>query len=344
MLRHRLIVAGVALFISASSLAAEGVSDLNAVKFNSKEFRAPDGAGGYKWNTPLGKVGRLAADPLYVRVAFSKGKVTFFDSGCYRNLLDSDSDGALDGLNVDFATANATCKETEGAGFHTLAEYYVDGQGFRFNDSTGAKVVLFPITYQFCAHRNGLSGEFKGNPLEEMLLCGVRFHFRSENEQQEQAIKDPAYRTAYDRTLNWLVDNYGPPEGFKREGTVIITDMDTVPVIQGKREVRFKKNMYWCRPKFEALVPTCDASIVLAFDSSTGKGQVIFLTPSVWAYAYAREFGGSPGDPLYRVLNGATVRFKHQDQCVDSYICAPPPPAKMPEKMLARFRLSKTQN
>lgn len=346
MSRYRLIVAGVGFalfatqFVSAPSQAADEASDLGVVKFSSREFRAPDGVGGYAWNTPLGKVGRLAPEPVYVRVAFSKGKVTYFNSVCYRNILDSNHDGVLDDLNVDYGTANATCKETEGAGFHALAEYYVDSQGFRISDATGGKVVLFPVTYQFCAHWNGISNNYKGDPLENMLLCGVRFHFRSETGKQEQANQDPKYRTTYDRTLSWLISTYGPPEGFKREGTVIVLDPDTQPSTEASPEVRLKKTKYWCRPRGEALVPTCDASIVLAFDAETGFGQVIYLTSPVWSYAYAREFGGSAGDPLYRLLNGGTVHFKFQNQCVDSYICSPPPPVKMPEEMMARFRLT----
>lgn len=345
MLRYRPIVASVAFALVAAQIgvptrAAESTGDPAVVKFNSKDFNAPNGVGGYAWDTPLGKIGRLAPDPVYVRVAFSKGKVTHFNNACYRKLLDSDDDGALDDLNVDFGTANATCKEVEGAGFHALAEYYVDSQGYRVVDPAGGKVVLFPVTYQFCSHWTGLSNKFKGDPKENMLLCGVRFHFKSETAQQEQAIKDPMYRTAYDRALNWLIKDYGPPEGFKREGEVIVTDVDTTPTTQANKEVRFKQNKYWCGPRGDALVPTCDASIVLAFDDETGQGEVIFLTPEVWSYAYAREFGGSAGDPLYRKLHGGKVNFKFQNQCVDSYICSPPPPAKMPDQMISQFRLS----
>jgi hypothetical protein len=339
MWRYRLIVACVCLapFAAPVGHAADQTSNLNHINHSSEGYRAPQGFGRYAWNTPLGKVDRLEPEPVYVRVAHSAGKVTYFDFSCWQQL--AGGNGELTG-GTDQALAMKTCRQTDGAGFHALAEYYVDAQGFRINAERGGKAVLFPVTYQFCAHWTGFSNSLKGDPQEQMRLCGARLHFRSETAAEELAISEFTHITTYERVLNWLVDTHGEPEDYKREGEVFIPEL----LPEREREKALAKNRhsswYWCRPRREELKPQCSASVALIFDSQTGRGQVLYLTPAVWAYAHARQFGGAEGDPLYRLLHGDIGQPTVQHQCMDSFLCRPRPPKVMPEKMLERFRLS----
>jgi hypothetical protein len=341
-LRCRAIVAGVCLvpFAAAQGQAAEQAPDREQSRFNSSEFRAPDGFGGYAWKTALGKVSRLEPEPVYVNVAYAAGKVVHFDGECFNSFV---APGGVVGINSDNMTGMLACREVQGDGYYALAEYFVDSQGFRIRDESGGKVVLFPVTYQFCAQWNGISNNLKGDPLEEMRLCGGRLHFRSETAAQAQAMVDHTHRTSYGRVLKWLISSYGPPEGFDPDGVVLVPGWSEEELRKMPAKLRHKTE-YWCRPIGKALVPSCATSIVLSFDATTGQGQVIFLTPPVWIYAHARQFGSAEGDPLYRVLHGGFRQPKIQYQCVDSFLCKPPKPKPMPEAMLARFRIpAKTQ-
>ena len=341
-LRCRLVLAGVCLapFAAVLGQAVDQAPTPELPPFNSKQFRAPEGFGDYAWNTALGKVSRLEPEPVYVRVAYSRGKVTYFDADCYQDFIDKDRNGVID-PDADNMAGMLACREKQGAGYHALAEYYVDSQGFRISDQSGAKVVMFPITYQFCAQWNAISNNLKGDPLETMRLCGGRLYFRSETAAQAATILDHTYRTSYERILKWLINTYGPPEGFNPGGIVLIPKFGQDQ--SGKMPARLRhKTEYWCRPTDKELVPNCTASIVLSFDAETGRGQVIFITPPVWMYAHARQFGSAEGDPLYRVLHGGFGQPKvdHQSQCVGALLCKPPKPKAMPQEMLDRFRLS----
>ncbi|HTE40343.1 MAG TPA: hypothetical protein VK629_05930, partial [Steroidobacteraceae bacterium] len=168
-------------------------------------------------------------------------------------------------------------------------------------------------------------------------LCGVRLHFRSETAPQEAEIRDPKYLTSAARVLNWLIANHGEPKGFERKATVIV-GLDDSPRTVAPRNSRHD-NWYWCSPKVDEPTPRCSASVVFTFDSETGIGQVIYLTPQVWMYAHARRFGGSEDDPLYRVLHGNEQLATAQHSCTGTFLCDPPAPKAMSDAMLARFRL-----
>jgi hypothetical protein len=59
----------------------------------------------------------------------------------------------------------------------------------------------------------------------------------------------------------------------------------------------------WCPAPDRDLHTNCTASVVLAIDPATGKGTVMYSTPLLWEYAYARQFYGFKGDPLFKVLH-----------------------------------------
>jgi hypothetical protein len=41
----------------------------------------------------------------------------------------------------------------------------------------------------------------------------------------------------------------------------------------------------------------------LSLDPLTGKGSVVYATPLMWEYAFARENYGFKGDRLYKLLH-----------------------------------------
>ncbi len=41
----------------------------------------------------------------------------------------------------------------------------------------------------------------------------------------------------------------------------------------------------------------------LSIDPKTGVGTVLYATPLLWEYAYARENNGFKGDKLFKVLH-----------------------------------------
>ena len=304
-----------------AALLGSAVFAQEAAEDSGDEYRPPAGFGAYVWKTPLSRFQRLAPEPVYVRIAHSDGQTTEFDMDCFN------AGGAL-----------SQCTEVEGIGYHALAEYYVDSQGFRISDKVrDTKTVLFPITYQFCANWGGFSNKLQGDALEKLQLCGVRLHFRSETAVEEQAITDYEYVTSAKRVLNWLLANYGEPEGFVRKGNVIIGIPEFMP--QNAARKSRHDNWHWCGPKADEVAPSCAASIVYTFDSETGRGQVIMLTPEVWLYAHARRYGGTEDDPLYRVLHGNVQQAAVKHVCTGTFLCAPPPPKPMSDEIMNRFRL-----
>jgi hypothetical protein len=46
----------------------------------------------------------------------------------------------------------------------------------------------------------------------------------------------------------------------------------------------------------------CSASVVLSLDPATGVGTVLYSTPLLWEFAYAREHDAK-GDRLFKLLH-----------------------------------------
>lgn len=215
----------------------------------------------------------------------------------------------------------------EGEGFHALAEYIISGQGFQLRN---ANVVLHPITYMFCAAWARREPQKLRN---ELKLCGVRAYFRSENEAELVAVDDDVI-TQYERVLDWLRAEHGDPEGYSPRGRVIIRTPNEVILPPRKR--RFRR-WEWCGARSRELAPSCGASIVLEIDLVSGTGVVVFVTAPVYAFAYARRYGGADDDQMYQLLHGATsLRVTHI--CTGTHLCRPESPSEMSESMLAKFR------
>jgi hypothetical protein len=96
----------------------------------------------------------------------------------------------------------------------------------------------------------------------------------------------------------------------------------------------------WCPLRnAREIAPDCKASIVLAFDSTTGWGVVLYATRPVWEFAFARHYGGAEDDPLFQLLMGLGQRRRADTSCTGSNLCRPSPPSPMRESTKAQFRL-----
>ena len=59
----------------------------------------------------------------------------------------------------------------------------------------------------------------------------------------------------------------------------------------------------WCPARDNGLHTSCTASVVLSLDPATGVGTVLYSTPLLWEFAYARENYGFKGDKLFSMLH-----------------------------------------
>ena len=204
-------------------------------------------------------------------------------------------------LNAHAEPAVLTMRQrVKGGGNHVLSEYTVDDQGARYGDGPDA-ILLHPVIYQFCANWDSSKREVPANFDEMNKFCGVRLMF--ETETSDELRKLPAdHVTNYDRVLAKLVARFGKPDKFSRRGKVIIETMEDDIAY---REDRQNRAWRWCPASESGSQTTCTASVVLSLEPSTGVATVLYSTPQLWQFAYARENNGYKGDKLYRMLHAS---------------------------------------
>jgi hypothetical protein len=127
----------------------------------------------------------------------------------------------------------------------------------------------------------------------------MKFLFQSENREQLRKLGYD-HETVYDRVLDKLIAKYGRPEGFTRRGKVVIETMEGESTDEAERKFGIWR---WCPAHGNGLHTSCSASVVLSLDPATGKGTVLYSSPLLWEFAYARENYGFKGDPLFRMLH-----------------------------------------
>lgn len=289
-----------------------------------RRYQPPDGVNGYVWSTPLRAFARLAPEPVYVQTASSPGKVTRLEMQCV----------PVAGAPCDLERSLRTLDQRiEGQGFHLLAEYFVESQGFRFPES-GA--LLYPVFYQFCTRWGGVTGAVPDDIQERMSLCGVRFLFRSAAAAELRTAKPGP--TNYDLIYDALRRLHGPPDGHENRGRVTIeTDGESA---ERHLETRFATRR-WCglQGSSRKIVPACTASIVLAFDPHSGWGVLMYVTGPVWEFAYARHRAGVADDPLYSLLHDVDRDHVATEICTATHLCRPGSARAMSEERRALFRL-----
>jgi len=277
-------------------LAPEEAPDLPSPP---RRYKAPAGFGGYPWGATRAQIDKLPVQPLQVRAAWTRGMERLPELYCMQSIV-SNTCTPQDVLN-------AMVVVREGGGFHVLSEYKIENQGFRFGKSD---VLLFPVIYQFCANWDATSRELPANFDAISQFCGMRLLFESESRQQLRALpRDHA--TQYELVLAELISEYGKPAGFLKRGRVTIEPVDGVADAQLEEDRKFS-TWRWCPAADRTLATRCKASIVLSLEPESGRGVVLFSTPALWAYAYARESGAFKGDPLFAVMHARPPARRHR--------------------------------
>jgi hypothetical protein len=186
----------------------------------------------------------------------------------------------------------------EGGGFYVLSEYTVEDQGARFGTEKD-NVLLQPIVYQFCANWDSTKREVPPKFDEMNKFCGVRLMF--ETETRDELSKLPAdHVTQYDRVLEKLVAKFGKPYNYVQRGQVVIETMEGDSTDRKERKFRIWR---WCPAHDRGLHTSCAASVVLSLEPTTGVATVLYSTPLLWEFAYARENNGYKGDKLFKMLH-----------------------------------------
>jgi hypothetical protein len=295
MTRTRILSALVSLGIAVFSLHAAAADKPRNVK-----YVPPEGFAGHKWGDLRSTFDRLPSEPIGVGAAWMRALEKQNDFTCVPVATPGPQiSGAVGGCDFQ-ATLLRLRTNFEGGGYYVLSDYTIDGQGFRFGDEADG-VVLHPVIYEFCANWN--QGRKKQTPPPNFdslnQFCGVRFMFQSETREQLRKLPDD-YVTNYDRMVDKLLAKFGKPDGYLRRGKVLIETLegDSQDVADRKFSI-----LRWCPAKDTGLHTSCTASVVLSLDPTTGVGTVLYSTPVLWEFAYARENYGFKGDKLYRMLH-----------------------------------------
>jgi len=285
-----LLVVGLTAFCATQTPAANSGKRVRYV--------APDGFAAHKWGDLRTSFDRLPDEPIGVGAAWMKPKEKESTFTCVPNsAAPSPSGGANEACDFQ-ATLLRLRKSFEGGGFYVLSEYTIKDQGFRYGDEADG-VVLHPVVYQFCANWSQTKREVPPKFDEMNKFCGMRLVFQSES--REQLAKLPGdYVTSYDRMLEKLLSKFGRPEGYLRRGRVVIETLEGDSSDAGDRKFSIWR---WCPAHDDGFHTGCDASVVLSLDPATGVGTVLYSTPLLWEYAFARENNGYKGDRLFKMLH-----------------------------------------
>jgi hypothetical protein len=287
----------IAVLATATLPAAHAEDKPKKVK-----YVAPEGFAGHKWGDLLSTFDRLPQEPIGVGAAWMRSIEKQTDFHCVPISAPGPTmSGAVEGCDFQ-ATLLRLRTDFEGGGIYVLSEYAVKDQGFRFGDEADG-VVLHPVVYQFCANWGGSrkKHDVPQNFDSKNKFCGMRFVFESETREQLRKLPGE-YVTNYDRMLDKLILKYGRPNEFLRRGRVVIETLegDSSDVADRKFSI-----WRWCPATDNGFHTDCKASVVLSLDPATGEGTVLYSTPLLWEYAYARENYGFKGDRLYKMLHAS---------------------------------------
>ena len=211
--------------------------------------------------------------------------------------MDTGMGGAVGGCDLQ-STLNSIRRMFEGGGFYVLTEYTIEDQGARFGSEKDS-VVMYPVIYQFCANWDSTKRELPPKFDELNKFCGVRLMFETETQEELRGL--PAdHVTNYDRVLDKLIARFGKPDRFVLRGRVVIETPEGESTGQTERKLRVWR---WCPARDSGLHTRCAASVVLSLEPTTGAATVLYSTPLIWEFAYARENNGYKGDKLYKLLH-----------------------------------------
>lgn len=287
----------VTLICLAALAAGAHADDAKRVK-----YVPPEGFAGHKWGDLRSSFDRLPETPIGVGAGWMRSiEKQDVEGACVPvGAPGPTMSGAIGGCDFS-ATLLRLRKTFEGGGTYVLSEYEIEGQGFRFGDEqTG--VQLHPVVYEFCANWPGPTSKRGEEPPNFDALnkfCGMRFLFQSETRDELRSLPQD-HVTVYDRVLERLLAKYGKPHGYLRRGRVLIETEEGESSDVADRKFSIYR---WCPAVDKGLKTTCAASVTLSLDPATGRGTVLYATPLLWEYAYAREHFGFKGDRLYKLLH-----------------------------------------
>jgi hypothetical protein len=262
------------------------------------KYVAPDGFAGHRWGDLHSTFARLPAEPVGVGAAWIQPQLKETAFHCVPPPpLGPTMSGAVEGCDFH-ATLLTLRRNFEGGGFYVLSEYAIENQGFRFGEEADG-VVLHPVVYQFCANWDEVKKDVPPNFDAMNKFCGMRMLFQSES--REELAKLPAdHVTVYDKVLDKLLAKFGQPSRFVRRGQVVIETEEGETRSAADRKFSIWR---WCPARDSSFHTDCTASVTLTIDPKSGRGAVLYSTPLLWEYAFAREKNGFKGDWLYRVLH-----------------------------------------
>jgi hypothetical protein len=288
------------LRIFATMLLATACAVHAAEKPKKVKFVAPAGFDGHLWGELLTgpAFARLPLEPIGIGAAWMRPVEKDVTFNCVPvGDLGSQMGGAIGGCDFQ-ATLNTLRRRFEGGGFYVLSEYTIEEQGARYGGEKDG-VVLHPVIYQFCANWDSTKREVPPKFDELNKFCGVRLMFKTETREELRNL--PAdHVTNYDRVLDKLIVRFGKPDKFARRGQVIIETLEGDSTDQKERKFGIWR---WCPARDRGLHTSCTASVVLSLEPATGVATVLYSTPLLWEFAYARENNGYKGDKLFKLLH-----------------------------------------
>jgi hypothetical protein len=285
--------------VFAALLLAIALSAHAGGKPKRVKYVAPDGFNGHLWGELLtgASFARVPLMAIGVGAAWMRPLQKQLDFTCVpTGGMDAGMGGAVGGCDLQ-STLNSIRRTFEGGGFYVLTEYTIEDQGARFGSEKDS-VVMYPVIYQFCANWDSTKRKLPPKFDELNKFCGVRLMFETETQEELRGL--PAdHVTNYDRVLDRLIARFGKPDRFVLRGRVVI---ETEGESTGQKERKFRV-WRWCPARDRGLHTSCAASVVLSLEPTTGAATVLFSTPLLWEFAYARENNGYKGDKLYKLLH-----------------------------------------
>ena len=196
--------------------------------------------------------------------------------------------------------AAALRKTFEGGGFYVLSEYSIEGQGFRFGDEADG-VVLHPVDLPVLRELGRRPRREVPPKFDEInKFCGVRLMFQSET--REQLRKQPG------RARDQLRPHAGEAarqvrqaRQILRRGQVVIETLEGESSDPGRSQVQHLALVPGARPR-PAHRPARRAWCCRS-TRRPAVGTVLYSTPLLWEFAYARENNGFKGDRLFKMLH-----------------------------------------
>ena len=289
--RPRFLVLAVVALVTGSAAAAD--------KDRPKKYQPPTGFANHEWGELRTKFADLPQEPLGVGAAYILPKEKQAAFTCVPGRPSGGTmSGVVDGCDFQ-ATLLRLRREYEGGGFYVLSEYAIPDQGLRMgNEKDG--VLMHPVVYQFCANWSASVNKKEEPPNFDDInqFCGMRLQFESESREQLAKLP-PDHVTVYDRMLKLLIAKFGRPGNYARRGKVVIETEEGETADSSERKFSIYR---WCPAGGDGFHTTCKASVVMSINPTTGLGTVLYSTPLLWEYAYARDTNRK-GDRLHKLLH-----------------------------------------